>query len=296
VLLSVVRRSGVPYLADIDDLYWELPDYSVDRATRDSAYLRYLDHLYGNAAVVTCSTEYLRERIAARFPAVKAVLVENATPAWIAPPGAILIANTDNIKIGAAELEWFAPLLRRCWDDGIGIQLLGENRALETPVLECRTHSLPRLNYLDYHAHLSTHRYRVGLVPVERSPYADAKSPIKILELMNHGIPVIASDTEPHRRFVAAHPGCEVTLVQNTEAEWSTALTRYSGAMSVNERERGRRVNTALCENQLRQLGQWEAAVAALPVVTDPAARTRALTAVLRAHGVFERIKRVVRF
>lgn len=294
VLLGVVKRSDLPYLADIDDLYWELPTYSADRAACDAAYLGYLDHLYGNAEVITCSTEYLRERLAVRFPTVKTVLVENAAPAWIAPPGALVIANTDNIKIGAAELAWFAPLLRRCWDDGIGIQLLGENRALSTPELECRAHSLPRLEYLDYHTHLSTHRFRAGLVPVEQSPYADAKSPIKILEFINHGIPVVASDTEPHRRFVAAHPGCDVTLVENTAAAWSAALARYTGAMSAEERERGRRVNTVLCDTQVRQLGQWEDAVAALPDVPDLSARTRSLTWVLRTHRVVERMKKIV--
>ncbi len=290
LLVETAIKRGVPYLADIDDLYWELPDYSLDQAGGDKEYVTYLDFLLGNAATIVCSTDYLRGRIAERFPKVRTALVENSPPLWISPPGSILIANTDSVKLPPADIAWFAPLLRDFWDAGIGIQLLGENGALESGPLEFRCHVLPRLIYRDYHLHLSTHRYRLGLIPVEDSSYAAAKSAIKIFEFVNHGIPVIASDIEPHRRFVRDHPDCAVTLVPNTAADWSRALAPYR-TLSADEAPRGRAINATLHAASARQLEQWEEVLRMIPLDDDLSRRNRSIGRLLRLHAAYERLK-----
>jgi hypothetical protein len=293
-MVKTLIRLGIPYLADIDDLYWELPHYSNDKAVGDRAYTEYLDFLMGNAWGITCSTDYLRSRIGERFPKSRTFLVENCAPGWVAPPHSLVIANTDSVKFSSAEINWFAPLLRNFWNDGVGIQLIGENESLEGGVLSLRVHSLPRVTYQEYHKHLATHSYRLALVPVEDSPYARAKSAIKIHEFLSHGISVVASDIEPHRKFLAEYTDLPVALVANTEEAWATALEPYRSNRSEPERSDGRRLNEMLFRARKRQLDQWAEVFDALPRVEELPEKNRSVCRLLTAHNWYERIRRSV--
>lgn len=294
-LLRVCRRAEVPYLVDIDDLFWELPQYSADTAQVDTVYRQFLEELCQGAAIIIASTPFLQARLQERYPHVVVCLVENCSPAWFAPHGAAVIANTDAVKLGVGELGWFAPLLEGVWGQGIALQLLGDNAALSDGELGLKTHSLPRTSYFEYQQRLHWQGFRVGLVPVESSPYADAKSAIKILEFINHGIPVIASDTEPHRSIVAQYPQIPVTLVPNTTEGWSTALATVVQRAAEAELAQGVAVNQCLYQTRRRQLEQWEDVFQRLPRLADIARRNNAVLRLFRAHGMFERVKRVRR-
>jgi glycosyltransferase involved in cell wall biosynthesis len=63
--------------------------------------------------------------------------------------------------------------------------------------------------------------YDIGICPLLNTTFARSKSPVKALEYSARGIPVIASDVEPYRRFI--HDGVDGFIVK-TEHEWLNRL------------------------------------------------------------------------
>jgi hypothetical protein len=295
-MLKTCQRNGIPYVVDIDDLFWQLPGYSSDTAQVDPVYRAFLEEMCAGAAVVVASTPFLQQQLQERFPRVQVALVENCSPGWFAPHGSALIANTDAVKLGAHDVSWFATLLGWLWGEGIGIQLLGDNAALGSGPAGMKMHSLPRASYFEYHQRLHWQGFRVGLIPVEASPYAQAKSAIKILEFVNHNIPVIASDSEPHRQLLARHPKLPVTLVENTEAAWGEALRSVVRAVPASELQSGVIRNQCLYETRERQLAQWSEVYQMLPRDPDIVRKNRAIERLFQAQAAYERVKRLRRY
>ena len=268
-ILDFCRAEEIPFLVDIDDLFWDLPDYSSDRARHDDACRSEVDAMCRDSWGLIASTPYLRQRLQERYAGKTVFLVENSDPAWYAPAGSALIANTDALKLAKADTLWFADVVFSLWDSGVGIQLIGENDALTSSWLEPHLHSLPRMSYREYLAHLKSGQFRLGLMPVGQSSYADAKSSIKLIEFMGSGIPVIASDTAPHRQFLLDHPSLAVTLVDNTESAWRRAVESFLGAMTPEQIQTGKRTNQMLHAVRTRQFNQWREVFQSLPA--DPA-------------------------
>ena len=68
--------------------------------------------------------------------------------------------------------------------------------------------------------------FDIGICPLLDTQFARGKSWIKALEYMARGIPVVASDVEPYRRFITH--GVDGFLVKR-EHEWLTALSTLAG-------------------------------------------------------------------
>lgn len=67
--------------------------------------------------------------------------------------------------------------------------------------------------------------FDIGLAPLEDTPFTRSKSPIKALEYMARGIPVIASDVEPYRKFI--RHGVNGFLVKR-DHEWLKYLSELA--------------------------------------------------------------------
>lgn len=287
-IIAICRHQKIPYLVDIDDLFWELPDYSADEAKTDAEHLQSLESLCGHSWGLIASTPYLSKRLREKFPGKPVFLVENSPPAWHAPPGSLLIANTDALKMSSTNTEWFAKILHEAWELGVGLQLIGENDALTSCWLEPFAHSVPRLSYDEYHLMLRGGRFSLGLVPVEQSPYADAKSAVKILEMLTHGIPVVASETAPHRQLAEEHGTLPLRLVENTEEAWRNAICDAVGKLAGEQIETGKSVNAMLRETRIRQLSQWAEVYKSLPDVDELPAKNEKLRKFCRRQRVFD--------
>jgi len=99
-LQSLCLSAGVPYLVDLDDLIWDLPEFSISYWIPPKYLLAFPESLMSGAAAITVSTPDLKEQVELRFPGKPVFLVENCLPAWIAPRSGVLIANTDAFKMG----------------------------------------------------------------------------------------------------------------------------------------------------------------------------------------------------
>ncbi len=137
------------------------------------------------AAAITVSTPELKEQVEPRFPGKPVFLVENCLPAWIAPRSGVLIANSDAFKMGDDQIGWFIDLLRLIFQRGLSIPLLGDNQKLLDQRSDIVVYSLPAMDYGSYLRNLAIAHFRLGLIPVEHSSYADCKSAIKAIEFIS---------------------------------------------------------------------------------------------------------------
>ena len=141
-LHSLCLSAGVPYLVDLDDLIWDVPEFSVSSRIPPKYLLEFPESLMKGAAAITVSTPELKEQVEPRFPGKPVFLVENCLPAWVAPRAGVLIANTDAFKMGDDQVGWFIDLLRLIFRHGLSIQLLGDNQNLLDRCSDIVVHSL----------------------------------------------------------------------------------------------------------------------------------------------------------
>jgi glycosyltransferase involved in cell wall biosynthesis len=88
--------------------------------------------------------------------------------------------------------------------------------------------------------------YDIGICPLLDTEFARSKSAIKALEYSARGIPVIASDVEPYRKFI--HDGVDGFLVK-TEHEWLNRLETLA-----NDEALRRQMGLAAKENARKHL------------------------------------------
>ncbi len=260
-LHALCLAAGAPYLIDLDDLIWELPEFS-SQSRLPSAYLvEFPERLTAGAAAITVSTPELKEHVERRFPEKTVFLVENSLPAWVAPRSGVLIANLDAFKMGKGQIGWFIDLLRLIFEHGLSIQLLGQNENLLDACCDIVVHSLPVMDYCSYLRSLASGQFRMGLLPVEHSSYADCKSAIKAIEFLAQRMPTVASDIAPYRRFAGLHDMCSFRVVPNTYEEWKQAVETFILQIPEEERRQGREINALLKATRDTQFQQWLAVV-----------------------------------
>ena len=260
-LHTLCLTAGVPYLVDLDDLIWELPEFSTSHRIPPKYLLAFPEALMSEAAAITVSTPDLKAHVERRFPGKPVFLVENCLPAWVAPRSGVLIANIDAFKMGDGEIGWFIDLLRLIFQHGLSVQLLGENQNLLDRCSDIVVHSLPTMDYDSYLRKLAIAHFRLGLIPVEHSSYADCKSAIKAIEFLSQRMPTIASDIAPYRRFAGLHSMSDFHVVPNTFETWKQAVEAVISRIPEQELQRGKEVNAMHKATRDTQFQQWLAVV-----------------------------------
>ncbi len=258
---SLCLSAGVPYVVDLDDLLWDMPEFSTLFRVPPKYLFEFPELVMSGAAAITVSTPELKERVELRFPDKPVFLVENCLPPWIAPKSGVLIANTDAFKLGDGHIGWFIDLLRLIFQHGLSIQLLGHNDNLLDRCSDIVVHSLPVTAYDIYLRNLATAHYRLGLIPVEHSGYADCKSAVKAIEFSSQRMPTVASDIAPYRRFAGLHGMRNFQVVPNTFEAWKQAVEAVILQIPEQEREEGKEINSMLKATRDTQLEQWLAVV-----------------------------------
>jgi len=260
-LRSLCLSAGVPYLVDLDDLIWDLPEFSSGFRIPPKYLLAFPESLMSGAAAITVSTLELKEQVELRFTGKSVFLVENCLPAWVAPRSGVLIANIDAFKMGDDQVGWFIDVLRLIFQHGLSIQLLGENQNLLGRCSDIVVQSLPAMDYGSYLRNLATSHYRLGLIPVEHSNYADCKSAIKAIEFLSQRMPTVASDIAPYRCFASLHGMSDFQVVPNTFEAWRHAVEAVILQVPEQERQKGKEINAMLKATRDTQFQQWLAVV-----------------------------------
>jgi hypothetical protein len=290
-LRSLCLSAAVPYLIDLDDLIWELPEFSISSRIPPKYLLEFPESLISGAAAITLSTHELKEHVEHRYPGKPVFLVENCLPAWVAPRHGALIANTDAFKMGDENIRWFSDLLRLIFEHGLSIQLLGDNQNLLDQCTDIVVHSM-EVYGRSYLLALAQSNYRLGLIPVEHSSYADCKSAIKALDFVSQRIPTVASDIAPYRRFAGLHGISDFQVVPNTFEAWKQAVETVILQIPERERQTGKEINAMLKATRDTQFQQWLAVVDFLRDRRPDPATMRRLSRTLRPYGfAYRRIR-----
>ena len=256
-LQSLCLSAGAPYLVDLDDLIWELPEFSYEFHFSPKSFIEFPELLMSGAAAITVSTPDLKEQVELRFPCKPVFLVENCLPAWVAPRSGVLIANTDAFKMRDSHMGWIIDLLRLIFQHGLSIQLLGDNQNLLDRCSDIIVHSLPVMDYDSYLRNLAIAHFRLGLIPVEHSSYADCKSAIKAIEFVSQRMPTVASDIAPYRRFAGLHGMSDFHVVPNTFEAWKQAVEAVILQIPEEERQKGKEINAMIKATRDTQFQQW---------------------------------------
>jgi hypothetical protein len=257
-LLNVCRRRDIPYVFDIDDLFWNLPAHSTDEARPAAAYTADLKPLIEGAALVTTTTSQLAREIEATFNTQGVRVIPNALPPGLEnPAGACCIANTDNFKLSGPDLGWFSEGLRTMSKAGVPIHVLGENSALFGSEADLILRAAPRVPYQEYLSHICRGGYRFGIIPVSDDDYSRCKSAIKAVEFLDAGMKVFASDIAPYRDLARDHPHPDLTLVPNTRQAWAAVFDVIVTTTPLEEREQAKHSLELESRTRRKQISGW---------------------------------------
>jgi hypothetical protein len=257
-LLRLCRARDIPYVFDIDDLFWNLPEHSTDEARSIPGYTAELKPFIEGAALVTTTTQHLAREIEAAFKTRGIRIIPSALPPGLEnPAGACCIANTDNFKLSGPDLDWFSEGLRTMSGAGVPIHVLGENVSLFAGEQDLILRAAPRLPYHEYLSHICRGGYRFGLIPVSDDDYSRCKSAIKAIEFLDAGMRVFASDIAPYRDFARDYPHPDLELVANTEPAWARVFDSIVKATPTEQRERGKKTLALESLTRERQISGW---------------------------------------
>jgi len=293
-LLSLCRARDIPYVFDIDDLFWNLPAHSTDEARSTAAYTAELRPFIEGAALVTTTTQHLAREIEAAFKTRGVRIIPSALPPGLEnSAGACCIANTDNFKLSGPDLEWFSQGLRTMSKAGVPIHVLGENASLFGGEADLILRAAPRVPYREYLSSICRGGYRFGLIPVSDDEYSRCKSPIKAIEFLDAGMKVFASDIAPYRDFARDHAHPDLQLVPNTQHAWTGIFDSIVTATPLQEREQAKKTLELESRTRATQISGW------LSVATEFAPRVprtahRHLQNRLRVMHAMHRLKNTI--
>lgn len=185
---------------------------------------RYCD----TASMITVSTPYLGDLHREMSPGVRVEVLPNYIPEGVLD---MPIRTEHRPRIGwmgggshIRDLEQATGSVRRFMrrNEGWDLYVAGTDyrRLFRAP--KDRSFYIPWIHVADDPlAFYSAIDYDIGLCPLLDTKFARSKSPVKALEYSARGIPVIASDVEPYRRFIT--DGVDGFLVKH-EHEWYDRL------------------------------------------------------------------------
>lgn len=115
--------------------------------------------------------------------------------------------------VPTSEEQLVAQVMRSALGDQVSIRSLTHPMVRVTPWIP---HTMDYLRAIDFD---------IWVAPYRSTPFNEAKVPTKALEAAFLGIPIIASDTEPYRRFVRHG---ETGYLARRPSDWATYLRRLA--------------------------------------------------------------------
>jgi hypothetical protein len=250
----------IPFAFDLDDIFWNLLETSQDQAKNDLRYHQQIDWFIRNASFITTTNESLSSMLHKRYANKEILQIPNALVPVAPLAGGLIVANTDNFKMGAEASSWFSKMLQSLWLEGVPVHVLGENKTLTDNCSDFYGTFTKRVDYQSYLRLLSSGSYRWGLIPVEDGPYADCKSPIKAIEFLNSGMKVLASDILPYRDFKNRYPEVAMQLVPNNQEAWHRACSSLTDLIPNDELIQNKANHLMLNDTIKNQLKAWSLA------------------------------------
>jgi hypothetical protein len=292
-ILAACKIWKIPYIFDIDDLFWKLPNTSCDEASSKTNYTDSIRELIQQARVITTTNQILADEIHKEFGCSDIAVIPNASLSGYEIGGGAVIANTDNFKLDQNATAWFREELHLLAEAGVPVHVLGENPALFSEDKDLVFRSAPRVSYSEYLRGLTAARHRFGIIPVSQNSYSDCKSAIKALEFLSAGMRVYASDVGPYRELAKQHPHPQLILVPNTQSAWNSAFKEMIALMPSAERSTMQGTLKMEVATRRAQIEGWRGVVTRIQAEV-PKNGHRVIRAILMAMLVAQRVKSLI--
>lgn len=260
------KFNGVKVVNDIDDWFWGLhkdnmaSNYMSEKDNPDSN-LVYYKRCIRESNLVTCSTPFLVERM--QEWGLNAVLVRNAIDLdrWemVAQARKPVVGWVGTTSHRSGDLETLRGVLPDFLEENdLKFFHHGHNfdfpRVHEMMGFPAEREMVPSLlcPITQYHRGFSA--MDIGLVPLNKIDFNEAKSSIKGMEYAAAGIPFIAQDTGEYVWMAEEHG---IGRIASTEADWKRHLTELLDRDVRNEEaaENRRKVEALSIENNWKN---WE--------------------------------------
>ena len=275
-LVKKLRKRGVKVIIDLDDDFLNLPDWNpakkatCTRNKKGEPNRRVLVWCLEHADAVTVSTPALRDSTATVTSAPIYVLRNfldwnvwrHQTPVCDEKPW-------DNFRVGylgsapwhSGDLQVLTPWFSEWLKDHPDVEFVA---AGDPKVLELLDVPLEQRLYTEGFAfrHQGVARYAatmdVGLVPLQKHPFNEAKSHLKGMEYAGAGVPCLASPTESYRDWWLAGGTSDAGYLCDRPEEWIRALDSLYGDPELRKRM-GRAARRLASENTYQQHWRlWE--------------------------------------
>lgn len=248
-LVAQLRAQGVPFVYEIDDLLWQLPEEHTDHSI-DAAQQEAIQALMRAATVVTTSTPNLAKLIDAYNDQV--VVMPNALDAtlWLQPldntrlealrkqhrlsperPRILYMGTRSHATDLALIAEAVEEIVRA--QPEIDIIQIGGGTPLPrarmlTPPKDCSSYP----EFVAWFRHIAA-TATIALAPLEDSAFNDAKSDIKTLDYGLARVPAVFSRVGPYQASV--EHGKTGLLCRNETGEWIKAMHQLLEDASLRE-------------------------------------------------------------
>lgn len=224
-LLKVMVTAGMPVVYEIDDLLTEVGAYNTPQAVQfygQAQTKKLLRQNMRNASALVVSTQPLYEHYGKFNENVH--LIPNTIDERILALET-MPRTDDRVTIGWAggsshswDFDEFRESLHKVMaQHPVRWQANGHSFDLDVPQ-ERYTHVGWQEDMLDHYRGLN---FDIGVAPLRRTRFNDAKSPIKVMEYGARGIPYVATKYGPYERYV--EHGYDGFLARN-EREWTKYL------------------------------------------------------------------------
>ena len=237
--MGVWRRMSTPTCRTVyenDDDIWHITheNYMAYNNFKEGSEAREVVlRLCATANLVTCTTPYLRDMHAELAPRTPVVVLPNYIPEFV------LDLKHDD-RQGRHRLGWMGGAshardihmatgaVRRFmkrfpdWDLWLG----GTDYRSSFRCPPERSFHIPWIHVCnDPDVFYRAIDFDIGICPLLDTQFARSKSPVKALEYMARGMPVVASDVEPYRRFIKHG---ENGFLVKRDHEWLSALSELA--------------------------------------------------------------------
>lgn len=205
-VIPFLRAEGVKVVVDVDDLFDRIHRKNIARGDFDATKRQVHNHTWVDLAceradIVTCTTPALKDRYGHGHGRVLPNLIPQAYLDIEARPWARTMGWTGNVQTHPTDLQATRGAVRdvlkeTMWDFHVIGTGLGVQEALELPEAPSASGHVPFAEYAEALAQLM-----VGIVPLDDTPFNQAKSCLKMIELAAVGVAVVATGTYDNRRM-----------------------------------------------------------------------------------------------
>ena len=255
-IVGILQENGIAVVLDLDDDFDSLsPSHAMHRTIEQKK--TYVHQACQMADLVTCTTPALVER----YGYGHGVVIPNYVPesmfdiAGVEHNG-VWVGWTGTIASHPNDLQQTRGALAAALSPGSEFTVVGPDTGVADALGLTRVLSSGLVHLDNYPAAYAS--FDVAIVPLEPTPFNDAKSWLKGLEAAALGVPFIASPTAEYRRLTALGAGQLAT----TRKEWVKHLQRlirhHDYRLEMGEKARQVARNLTVENHAERWLDAWQ--------------------------------------